>query len=56
MAIQEIWETTELSASSKWLAAQAKSVEVGRWLDVSSYGKAVCPLCRKAVSGENMNR
>lgn len=56
MAIQEIWETTDLLAASKWFEAEAKSVEVGRWLDVSSYGVAVCPLCRKAVSGENMNR
>jgi hypothetical protein len=56
MAIQDIWETTDLLAASKWFEAEAKSVEVGRWLDVSSYGVAVCPLCRKAVSGENMNR
>jgi hypothetical protein len=49
VAIQEIWETTDVLGASRWFAAEAKSVEVGRWLDISSYGSAVCPLCRKAV-------
>jgi hypothetical protein len=49
VCIKEIWETTDLFGAANWLTDEAKSVAAGRWLDVSSYGGCVCPLCRKAV-------